>query len=45
MVKKTWLKTQQQDETARLWQYIAQIHFSHKIAHEAAPPECFSAKF
>ena len=43
--KKSCVKTQQQDETVRIWQYIAQIHISHLIAHEAAPSECFSAKF
>lgn len=43
--KKSCVKTQQQDETVRIWQYIAQIHISHLITHEAAPSECFSAKF
>ena len=41
--EKSCVKTQQQDETVRIWQYIAQIHISHLIAHEAAPSECFSA--
>jgi hypothetical protein len=44
-LKNSCVKTQQQDETLRIWQYIASAKFAEFNAHEVASSQRIIARF